>query len=357
MSKAKLVYCWSNVLTVLDVDEIPSDNKDKQPTLKFKARSRWKCEEAIVAVQWLSRSVLTVLTISQRLIILEDRSMRMTEAFDLIHKYIYHADLFSAQLHALVEQLDEDDTSMHGVVADAFYMSLKTYKGRLFLLGFNDVSFGTLSNWADRLIALMKNGDYVGAIQLATSYYTGDANKLTIGLPEDAASRHQMVQDKLMELMAASLKHVFGQRQKNKSAVDDQHLHELAETCFVACKNVGDIDFLFDEVYEWFEEGEVEGVFLEVLEPYILEKTIRTVPPTVVKAMVTHFVSQGWEGRLEEMICHMETATLDIDQITLLCKQHGLYDALIYVWNQALNDYITPLIDLCLLYTSDAADE
>ncbi|KAI0424562.1 vacuolar assembly/sorting protein VPS8 [Xylaria sp. FL1042] len=349
MSKVKLVYCWSNVLTVLDVDEIPSDNKDKQPTLKFKARSRWKCEEAIVAVQWLSRSVLTVLTISQRLIILEDRSMRMTEAFDLIHKYIYHADLFSSQLHALVEQLDEDDTSMHGVVADAFYMSLKTYKGRIFLLGFNDVSIGSLSNWADRLIALMENGDYVGAIQLATSYYTGDANKLTIGLPEDTISRHQMVQDKLMEIMTASLKYAFGQRQKNKSSADDEHLHELAETCFVACRNVGDIDFLFDEVYEWFEDGHVEGIFLEVLEPYILEKTIRTVPPTVVKAMVTHFVSQGWEGRLEEMICHMETATLDIDQITLLCKQHGLYDALIYVWNQALNDYITPLIDLLTL--------
>ncbi|KAI1421382.1 vacuolar assembly/sorting protein VPS8 [Xylaria sp. FL1777] len=349
MSKVKLVYCWSNVLTVLDVDEIPSDNKDKQPTLKFKARSRWKCEEAIVAVQWLSRSVLTVLTISQRLIILEDRSMRMTEAFDLIHKYIYHADLFSTQLHALVEQLDEDDTSMHGVVADAFYMSLRTYKGRIFLLGFNDVSIGSLSNWADRLIALMENGDYVGAIQLATSYYTGDANKLTIGLPEDATSRHQMVQDKLMEIMTASLKYAFGQRQKNISSIDDQHLHELAETCFVACQNLGDIDFLFDEVYEWFEDGGVEGIFLEVLEPYILEKTIKTVPPTVVKAMVTHFVSQGWESRLEEMICHMETTTLDIDQITLLCKQHGLYDALIYVWNQALNDYITPLIDLLTL--------
>ncbi|KAI0810197.1 vacuolar assembly/sorting protein VPS8 [Xylaria sp. FL0064] len=349
MSKVKLVYCWSNVLTVLDLDEIPSDSKDKPPTLKFKARSRWKCEEAIVAVQWLSRSVLTVLTISQRLIILEDRSMRMTEAFDLIHKYIYHADLFSTQLHALVEQLDEDDTSMHGVVADAFYMSLKTYKGRIFLLGFNDVSIGSLSNWADRLIALMENGDYVGAIRLATSYCTGDANKLTIGLPEDAVSRHQMVQDKLMEIMTASLKYAFGQRQKNKSAADDEHLHELAETCFVACRNVGDIDFLFDEVYEWFEDGDVEGIFLEVLEPYILEKTIRTVPPTVVKAMVTHFVSQGWEGRLEEMICHMETATLDIDQITVLCKQHGLYDALIYVWNQALNDYITPLIDLLTL--------
>ncbi|CCF41016.1 hypothetical protein CH063_02489 [Colletotrichum higginsianum] len=49
------------------------------------------------------------------------------------------------------------------------------------------------------------------------------------------------------------------------------------------------------------------------------------------------------------MIVHMETTTLDLDQITVLCKQHSLYDALIYVWNQALDDYITPLIDLLTL--------
>lgn len=349
LSKVKLVYCWSNVLTVLDIDEIPSEDKEKPPTLKFRARSRWKCEEAIVAVQWLSRSVLTILTITQRLIVLEDRSMRMTEAFDLIHKHIYHADLFSSQLHNLVEQLDDEDSAMHGVVADAFYMSLKTYKGRIFLMGFNDVSIGALSNWADRLIALMEDGDYVGAIQLATSYYTGDANKLTIGLPEDPDIRHQMVLDKLMEIMSASLKYVFGQRRKTQQTGDDRHLKELAETCFIACHNVGDMDFLFDEMYEWYEDSEVGGIFFEVMEPYILERTITSVPPAAVKAMVIHFVSNGWESRLEDMLVHMDTSTLDIDQVTLLCKQHSLYDALIYVWNQALSDYITPLIDLLSL--------
>ncbi|KXX74938.1 Vacuolar protein sorting-associated protein 8 [Madurella mycetomatis] len=349
ISKVKLVYCWSNILTVLDVDEIPVEDKDKPPSLKFRARNRWRCEEPIVAVQWLSRSVLTVLTISQRLIVLEDRSMRMTEAFDLIHKHIYHVDRFSKQLGALVENLDEEDPSLHGVVADAFYMSFKAYKGRLFLMGFSDVSIGALSNWADRLIALMENGDYVGAIELATSYYTGDTNKLTVGLPEDAGLRHSMVQDKLMEIMGASLKYVFNQRQKNRGSVDDNHLQELAQTCFAACQSVGDVDFLFDEVYNWYEDAGVEGIFLETLEPYILDGSIRAVPPVVVKAMVTHFAGKGLESRLEEMICHMDTATLDLDQITLLCKQHSLYDALLYVWNQALDDFITPLLDLLAL--------
>ncbi|KAG0651705.1 Vacuolar sorting-associated 8 [Hyphodiscus hymeniophilus] len=350
ISKVKLVYCWSNVLTVLDVEETASGDKDKAPSLSFKPRSRWKAEEAIVAVQWLSRSVLTVLTITQRLIILEDGSMRMTEAFDLVHKHIYHQDLFSKQLHNLVEQLDEEDPSMHGVVADAFYMSFKAYKSRVFLLGFNDVSIGTLSNWADRLIALMEDGDYISAIQLATSYYTGDADKLTIGLPEDTDLRHSMVQDKLVEIMTASLKFAFGQRRKQPSVdTDDAHLKHLIEACFEACLSIGDIEFLFDVAYEWYEDGNSEGVFLETLESHVLDKQITVVPPTVVKVMVTHYVTKGLESRLEEIICHMETATLDIDEVTTLCKQHNLYDALIYIWTQALNDYVTPLIDLLSL--------
>lgn len=349
VSKVKLVYCWSNVLTVLDVDELPSGDKDKPPTLSFKPRNRWKAEEAIVAVQWLSRSVLTVLTITQRLIVLEDGTMRMTEAFDLVNKHIFHQDLFSKQLHTLVEQLDEEDTSMHGVVADAFYMSFKAYKSRMFLLGFNDVSIGTLSNWADRLIALMEDGDYIGAIRLATSYYTGDADKLTIGLPEDTPLRHSMVRDKLLEIMTASLKYAFGQKSKQSKAVAEASLRDLAEACFEACLSIGDIDYLFEEAYEWYEDGDSEGIFLETLEPHILDNQITVVPPGVVKEMVTHFVSKNWSSRLEAMICQMETTTLDIDQVTTLCKQHNLYDALIYVWNQALHDYITPLIDLLSL--------
>jgi vacuolar protein sorting-associated protein 8 len=349
-SKVKLVYCWSNVLTVMDVEEVEASDKDKPPSLFFKPRSRWKAEEAIVAVQWLSRSVICLLTITQRLIVLEDQSMRMTETFDLVQKHIFHQDLFSKQLHNLVEQLDEEDTSMHGVVADAFYMSFKAYKGRMFLLGFNDVSIGTFSNWADRLIALMEDGDYIGAIHLATSYYTGDADKLTVGLPEDTTLRHSMVRDKMIEIMTASLKFAFGKSRKSgQTESESTHLRNLAEACFGACISIGDIDFLFEEAYVWYEDGDSEGIFLETLEPYILDKQITSVPPTVVKSLVAHYVTKGLESRLEEMICQMETATLDIDQITTLCKQHNLYDALTYVWNQALGDYITPLIDLLTL--------
>lgn len=360
VSKTKLVYTWSNVLTVLDVESVvaPPMEKEKPTELSFRPRSRWRSEESIVAVQWLSRSVLGVLTISQRLLILEDNTLRITDSFDLLQKHIYHSDLFSQQLRPVVEQLDEGDASMHGVVADAFYMSFRAYKGRLFLLGFNDVSIGTLSNWADRLLALMEDGDFIAAIGLATSYYVGDSDKLTVGLPEDDTARHALVQEKLLEMIAASLKYTFS-RQDNESR--ETRLKELAEVCFTALISMKELDFLFETVYDAFEDGSAEEPFFETLEPYILDEEITAVPPNVLKDLITFYAGVGRGARLEEMICRLSTDTMDMNQVTTLCQQYFLYDALIHVWTQTIGDFITPftsILDLIKLidFNVDMAD-
>ena len=347
VSKTKLVYCWSNVLTILDIDYVdaPPAEKEKPTELHFRPRSRWKAEEAIVAVQWLSRSVLGVLTISQRLLILEDNTLRVTDSFDLLQKHIYHADLFSRQLKPVVEQLNEDDASMHGVVADAFYMSFRAYKGRLFLLGFNDCSIGTLSNWADRLLALMEDGDYIAALGLATSYYLGDADKLTVGLPDDDTARHALVQPKLLEMITASLKYAFARHEGDDEA-REQRLKELAEVVFTGLLSMDEHDVLFGETYDAFEEASAEKAFFETLEPYIQENQITAVPPNVLKDLITFYASANRSTRLEEMICRLSTDTMDLNQVTMLCQQYVLYDALIYVWTRAIGDYITPLTNI-----------
>ncbi|KAL4739155.1 Golgi CORVET complex core vacuolar protein 8-domain-containing protein [Aspergillus similis] len=353
ISKTKLVYCWSNVLTILDVLEVESDDsssRDRPPSLEFRPRSRWRADEAIVAVQWLSRSVLAVLTITQQMLILEDHTMRVTNAVDLLNRHIYHVDLFSAQLHSLIEQFDEEDTSMHGVVADAFYMSFRSYKGRLFMLGFNELLIGNLSNWADRLLAIMEAGDFIGAIRQATAYYSGNSEKLTVGLPDEDALRQPIVRERLLEMIIASLKYAFG---RNAEAPNDrlerQQLEELAEVSISACVCMADEDFLWDEVFNWYEEHGSEGVFLDALEPFIVEETVLSLPPTAVKALINHFVATHTASQLEEIICLLDTSTMDIDQVTTLCKQHNLYDAFIYVWNRCLGDYVGPLEELIRL--------
>ncbi|CAK1362811.1 Vacuolar protein sorting-associated protein 8 [Cercospora beticola] len=346
-SDTKLVYCWSNVLTVLDVKIVEAKEEDKQkpPTLEFHARSRWRADEAIVAVQWLSRSVLGVLTISQRLLIVEDGTLQVTDSIDLLHRHIYHQDLFSHQLQSVVERLDSEDPSLHGVIADAFYMSFKAYKGRTFLLGFNDLTVGTLSNWADRLMALMENGDHINAIRLATEYYTGGANNVVIGLPEADAARHEVVRERLLAMISASLNYTFAQQDEDRNI----RLKELAEVCFEACVAMKELDYLCATVFEIFEESDEEDVFIATLEPYVLDGELTGLPPAVVAATVTYFIGENQAARLEELLIRLDPHSFDLDQVTMLCRQHSLYDALIYVWTQAIRDYVSPLIDLLSL--------
>lgn len=351
LSKTKLAYSWANVLTILDVEASFPPDEDRPPDYNFRPRARWKHDEAIVALQWLSRSVLGVLTISQRLVILEDNNrLRATDSYDLIHKQIYHQDLFSQQLRSVVEQLNEEDASMHGVVADAFYMSFRAYKGRLFLLGFDSVEIGTLSNWADRLVALMEEGSYITALELATAYYNGDTSKLTVGLPDDAVSRHNIVRERLLEMIVASLKFSFTkQTQGINGHSSNSSTIQLASACFAACTSMDELDFLFVEVFERFAEMSHEDIFFETLEPYILDERITSIPPDVLQALVTQYTSSDRATRLQNMICRLDPSTLDIDNSIILCKQYQLFDALIHIYNRALQDFVSPVVEILKL--------
>lgn len=63
-SNARLVYCWSNVLTLLELSVIESEEPEepnRPPILEFRPKSRFRCDEAIVAVQWINRQVRFVL--------------------------------------------------------------------------------------------------------------------------------------------------------------------------------------------------------------------------------------------------------------------------------------------------------
>lgn len=353
-SLSKLVYCWTDVLAVLEVEigSIDPADQDKQPSLSFRQRSRWKCEESIVAVQWLGRSIIAILTISQRLVILEDgHRLQVVESVDLLKRHIFHRDFFSQQLHMVVEQ-EETEADIHGVIADAFYMSFKAYKSRLFIMGFSDVSVGSLSTWTDRLTALVEHGDDIAAIKLGVDYYQGSVGRVSVGLPEDAEARHEVVRGRVVDILTAALR----SRLSEKPSEDD-HLHELTNQCFDACLIMEETDFLLDDAYDLFKDNDEGELFIDTLEGHVMDGDIKSLPPLLVKDVVSRYAASHREIRLEEMLCRLDAHLFDIDQVTKLCKQHFLYDALIYVWNQALADWITPFIDLmALIRDSDATN-
>ncbi|KAK9469647.1 Golgi CORVET complex core vacuolar protein 8-domain-containing protein [Lipomyces arxii] len=364
-SNPRLAYCWSNVVTILDVSVGSAESKEHIQThmhhLDFNATKKYMADEAIVAMRWLNSQIIVLVTITQRLLILNEHTMRVTDVVDLVPRQIMRHDYFSDQLNELVIS-GGSGGDHYATIPDAFFNSFKTYKGRIFLLGMYEFAVGHLSSWAERLMSLMEAEKFADAIRLATKYYTGETDQVTIGLPEDEQARHDVVYDRLIETVLTSLRYTLSDSVSNtpptpstmRTAVEDEQLDAdsqyrstaiLAETSFEALYVTDALDVLFDSVYEYFENADMRGIFFETLEPYILSEKIVSVPPAIVKELINIYASLALNERLEEMICHLDTKTIDIDQVTMLCRSFELYDALIYVWNQALGDYISPMVD------------
>ncbi|KAL1282281.1 hypothetical protein QQF64_001084, partial [Cirrhinus molitorella] len=104
------------------------------------------------------------------------------------------------------------------------------------------------------------------------------------------------------------------------------------------------MDLLFNQIYPRLVENSVaRGVFLESLEPYILSERIGCLTAPVMRDLLSYFQENGMMDSVEGCLVHMDITNLDIQQVVQMCWDNQLYDAMIYVFNSGMNDYISPM--------------
>jgi hypothetical protein len=192
-------------------------------------------------------------------------------------------------------------------------------------------------------------------VDLARAYYDGDAPGNRNGLPDDPLALKQVVGQKLQDLMTASARFAFSEDRMVDSThqaadgrgVDRTSLFEgLVSTCARACMALDNLDFLFEDLYQYYEDWGIAPIFLRGLEPFILNSQISAVPPRITQRLVTMLEEQGQADRAEKIIWHIDPLSLDIDQAIGLCQKFHLYDALAYVYTRGLQDYVAPVVQL-----------
>lgn len=233
--------------------------------------------------------------------------------------------------------------------------SLRTYKGKVFLLTRDRIMVGTLLTWADRILALVETGDFLKAIDLARSYYKEDAPGNKNNLPDDRAERKAVIGDKMRQLMDASTQYAFSEDRMTDDThvtvdhrgVDRTSLFEgLVTVCCSACIAMEDFEFLFEDLFQKYDDSGISSIYLRQLEPFVLNNEIRYVPPRITQRLVALHERDGRPERIERIIWHMDPACLDLNQAIHLCQQYHLYDALAYIYTRALRDYVAPIVEL-----------
>ncbi|EGG10747.1 uncharacterized protein MELLADRAFT_33801, partial [Melampsora larici-populina 98AG31] len=324
-----LAFSWGKNIRFVTV---MSDEKIEESTQKdeFVEGKSWTCESTVQAIQWLNWRIICVLT-STHIEIIDTQIWRRT-------------GMESIDLRGIVKL---------NVFRDSFHHTPSGSKPTT-----HDLRLGMVVSWADQILQLVETGSLTKAVDLTTSYWFGRADLETIGLPSEDSVRQALVKPKLKEIMLASLDYIFSDRRMEDDThydsegrgVDRTELFEgFVRSCAKACIAIEEFEFIFEDAFERYSDNGIETIFLEQIGPFIISSEINTLPTLIVQHLISLHQDRGRFETVEQIIWHVDPSCLDIQQALDICSRQHLYDALVYVYTEAMGDFVGPLIEFVQL--------
>lgn len=132
----------------------------------------------------------------------------------------------------------------------------------------------------------------------------------------------------------------------SQNEVTNKRYKLLGKVCIQYSILISRFDYLYEDLFEFFQKIKKEELFLELLPPFILEDKLPYLHPLIMQKMVDLYSETGKVREIEELILHLDISSLDFHQVVSLCRKFNLFSALFYLYNKGLDDFISPLVDL-----------
>ena len=88
-----------------------------------------------------------------------------------------------------------------------------------------------------------------------------------------------------------------------------------------------------------FVSAQLQSIFMEALEPFIVRRQITDLPTKVFSDLVEYCGRAQQYSLLERMVCHLDLTDADVDNLVRSLKRARLYSGFLYVHAYGLNDY------------------
>ncbi|KAK9279894.1 hypothetical protein L1049_013577 [Liquidambar formosana] len=291
---------------------------------ELKVYGKWTLDSAAIGVAWLDDQMLVVLTLTGQLCL-------FAKDGTVIHQTSFAVDgsggddLVAYHTHF---------TNIFGNPEKAYHNCVAVRGATIYILGTVHLVISRLLPWKERIQVLRKAGDWMGALNMAMTLYDGHAHGV-IDLPRSLDAVHEAIMPYLVELLLSYVDEVFSyisvafcnqigkmeqldDPKSRSTSVHSEIKEQFTRVGGVAvefCVHIKRTDILFDEIFSKFVAVQHRDTFLELLEPYILRDMLGSLPPEVVR----------------------------------LCREHGLYGALVYLFNRGLDDFKAPLEELLVV--------
>ncbi|KAL0270958.1 UNVERIFIED_CONTAM: hypothetical protein PYX00_008218 [Menopon gallinae] len=317
-----LVYAKENSINFFQVS-VDGDGK-----LRVTALQKLVVNYTILSLHWLNSWTLAVIDISERLHLLDVHTHEELENLDISNiGLVYESSHFKGIFTG-----GNVSKAMALAGEKACYNTVVSHGNQILLLGAKSVHVMNIRPWTERLNYLVKQKKYLTALSLGLSFY--EDPKAAVGLKGTREKRIEATKAKIIQIL--------------EQFIDDmENPVEDIPACIQYAVSIRHLDIIFNKLWESvYIDPVTKTIYLESLEPFILNDQIICIPPAILQQFVNCYEQTGKLQALEACIVHFDIGSLDIHQVVQICWLHGLYDAIIYIHNKALNDYITPIHEL-----------
>ena len=361
----------------------------------FGVHDEFDVDVPVVALEWLNERSLVYLSMDNEFTVVDTVMMNLLERLDFSSLRLVYAEFSLSR--KVAHQVDQNKTSnavddgnnnegKSGMISEkipepkvetcfctTFQNSFRSCDKRLSLLCQEELMSVSIVGARPRILALENDGEWLESLALALDHYEN-----TIKSQEDRRrnpkgykdlSKHpglrnsdnrtedeEWIAKLLIRYVNIAVENAPEKTTDFKLSPDVRqpridlarsHFQMLAGVCVEFCVVTKRLDLLFGPIFRRFHAADVLSVFLDVLEPYILNDKLDYIAPEAMMHFIEHCRANNGIAKVERCLLHMDVTIMDFDTILNLLRANKMYSALFYVYNQGLNDYITPLEILC----------
>lgn len=361
----------------VDDGELVTDKNAPMHWPAFGVHKEIDATTPVVALEWLSERSLVYLTVTNEFTLVDTVMMTLLERLDFSGLRMVYAE-FSLSRSAVPDHGgDADRTSS----CTTFQNSIRYCDERLLVLCQGEVKCISIVGARSRISALEEDGEWLEALALALDYYEStvisqedrkrdpDGRKDLSRHPEFSTAKSgddEWIAKLLIRYLSLAVdnapepsKDNGGVSSPSRGAMRidlaQSHFQMLAGVCVEFCVVTRRLDLLFGPIFRRFQSVGYTSVFLDVLEPYVLNDKLAYIAPEVMAFFVEHCKATNGIATVERCLLHMDCTIMDFDSILSLLRSNEMYSAIFYVFNQGLDDFVTPL-ELLLEKVFDEAD-
>jgi hypothetical protein len=321
----------------------------------------------ILALEWLGDRSLIYLSLTNEFTVVDTVMMTLTERLDFSGFKLVYAE-FALSRTAAVDNGGNDDSDVNVDVTSmstTFQNSVRASDNRLLILCQEEIKSLSILGIQQRVTTLEEDGEWLEALALSLDHYESTIKaqedrkrdperRLEIKNHPEFLSRMLLSEDEewiaelLLRYLTLAVENAppsSHHQTKKSSRIDlaQSHFQMLAGVCIEYCVVTRRLDLLFNEIYDCFRAVNHTAVFLDVLEPYVLNEKLRYIAPEAMAQFVEHCKITNDVSTVERCLLHMDVTIMDFDSILSLLRKNRMFSALIHVYSHGLDDFVTPL--------------